>query len=121
MEYITDESFAQLMADSGLTAAIKCAESEGSLKRLMERSVMEWRNQAEGVDISDFERQLAAKDWFDQTPAALAAVIFPVLENYCINSGHIPEVHLNTAKGILPYVSPEFHKVLSDCLARDEV
>ena len=116
MEYITDESFAQLMADSGLTAAVKCAESEGSLRQLMERSVMEWRKQAEGDDISDFERLLAAKDWFDQQPAALAAVIFPVLENYCVNSGRIPEVHLNTAKGILPYVTPEFRELLQNSI-----
>lgn len=122
MEHITDEKFAQLMADSGLSAALKRAESEGYTKELIDKSVAEWREKLTGDGASDFERQLAARDWSDQPPAALAAVAFPVLEDYCINTGSIPEMHRNTAEAILPYVTPEFHALLTKTLeAKNEL
>ena len=116
MEYITDENYAKLLDAVGIAQAI--AETEAP--RFIAIVLASWAKSFND-ETSDFERALYAKgDWLNQHPAAVFAAVFPVLEDYAKNS-KIPSYYMDEVTMILPYVTPEFHKLLSDSLAKVNV
>lgn len=107
MEYITDENYAKLLDAVGLAHAIEETEAP----RLIAIVLASWAKSFND-ETSDFERTLYAKgDWHNQSPAAVFAAVFPVLEDYAKNS-KIPSYYMDEVAMILPYVTPEFRELL---------
>ena len=111
MEYITDENFAKLLDDAGSLRDIEDSEAPKFIASIL----ASWAKSFDD-ETSDFERALYSKgDWQNQSPIALFAAIFPILEDYAKNS-KIPDHYKVEADMLLPYVTPEFRELLQRSL-----
>ena len=97
MEYITDESLEQMSKDMNSRFGVDIAIL---------------RSTVDGCTV-DFNRPKIKKESVIE--------VCKELEHYCASKNKMPAIYYELMHHLLNYVTPEFHKLLSDYLAKDDV